>query len=145
MDYLKLLNRGYENVKSWREAGISKLEYLSTDIFNFTTYDGEMDELFAKKALEVCTAITRKQTFEYQKDPENYKWYLIMCNMPFFSGKLEWGTSIRGAWWNLYNGIFKLESCGLFDEFDEQLMSLTFDEKQWNEFIKAMNDFVTNA
>lgn len=143
MDYLKLLNHSYICVRSFRDAGLSKWEYLASDIFNFITYDGGIDELFAQKALEVCTAITCKQTFDYQKDPENYKWYLIMCNMPFFAGKLEWGTSIRGAWW-IYNREFVIESCGFFDcEDDKQIMSLAFDEKQWNEFIKAMNDFVS--
>ena len=144
MDYLKLLNHSYICVRSFRDAVLSKWEYLASEVFDFTTYDREIDELFAQKALEVCTAITRKQTFDYQKDTENYKWYLIMCNMPFFIDKLEWGTSIRGAWWDNYSQDFIIESCGFFDcENDEQIMSLVFDEKQWNEFIKAMNDFVS--
>jgi hypothetical protein len=25
-----------------------------------------------------------------------------MVNMPFFTGKLEWGSSIRGAWFDNY-------------------------------------------
>ncbi len=139
MDYLKLLEHSFE-MDRWRDQEMSRLEYLSINIFDFTTYDSAMDELFAKKALEVCIAITDRQTFEYQKDEEGYKWYLIMVNMPFFSGKLEWGTSIRGAWWN-FDG-FEISSCGLYEKRDQILEPLKLDEGQWNDFVKSMAAFV---
>lgn len=97
-DYRRMLEEGYGAIASTEPIG--RLEYLSDYIFNFTTYDGEMAELFACKALEVCAAISNRTTFDYIKDAEQYRWYLVMCNMPFFSDKLEWGTSIRGAWWD---------------------------------------------
>ena len=141
MEYLKLLEHSFE-MEQGLEPEIGRLEYLSIHIFDFTTYDGEMDALFAKKALEVCIAISDRKTFEYQKDKEDYKWYLLMVNMPFFSKKLEWGTSIRGAWWNLHGDKeFEISSCG-FWEGDSQLDSLKFNEIQWSAFVKAMQDFV---
>ena len=142
MDYLKLLEHSFK-MDQERDSSMSRLEYLSINIFDFTTYDSAMDELFAKKALEVCVAITYKQTFEYQKDEEGYKWYLIMVNMPFFAGKLEWGTSIRGAWWDSYRKEkFEFSSCGLYENDEQILEPLKFDEGQWDAFVKAMAAFV---
>lgn len=56
-----------------------------------------MSVLFARKAVEVCAAINDRQTFDYINDPNDYLWYLLMCNMPFFAERLECGISIRGA------------------------------------------------
>lgn len=142
MDYLKLLEHSFEMDRE-RDTSMGRLEYLSINIFDFTTYDSAMDELFARKALEVCIAITDKQTFEYQNDEEGYKWYLIMANMPFFVGKLEWGTSIRGAWWALYGEkVFEVSSCGLYENGEQILEPLKFNKIQWDNFIKAVAAFV---
>jgi hypothetical protein len=80
----------------------SKLAFLGSNIFDFTTYDSAMDELFAKKMIEVIDCIIKSKTFEYQNKEANYINYLTMVNMPFLNGKLEWGTSIRGAWFDEY-------------------------------------------
>lgn len=93
--------------------------------------------------MEVCGAITKKKTFDYIATDDGNLWYLIMVNMPFFDGKLEWGTSIRGAWWDLYSSkSFTLKSCGLY-EGEDQLLELKFNESQWIEFIEAMIKFTT--
>ena len=61
--------------------------------------------------------------------------------MPFFAEKLEWGTSIRGAWWNLRGDRkFKIKSCGLYIG-DEQLLEISFDENEWTQFINVMIQF----
>lgn len=117
----------------------SRLEFLSGSVFDFTTYDSEMDEFFAWTALEVCAAITDKTTFAYIQDPERHRWYLAMCNMPFFSNRIEWGTSIRGAWWDCYN-MPPLESCGLWDG-DKQVLKLEFSRDQWPAFMSAVQKF----
>ena len=110
MDYLELLEHSYKTNASCL-GKTSRLNYLSENIFGFTTYDSEMGDLFGMKAVEVCEAINNKQTFEYQKQPDGYMWYLIIVNMPFFTNKLDWGTSIRGAWWSLYGDeTFKINS-----------------------------------
>lgn len=139
--YLGLLEHSFDVGKACGEFN-NKLEFLSEHIFDFTTYDSEMASLLGGKALEVCTVINDKKTFDYIKDKDNYRWYLLMCNMPFFEGKLEWGTSIRGAWWSLYgDNVFELSSCGLYVE-GEQLLDLKLNEKQWDSFVKAMKGFI---
>lgn len=125
-----------DGLQSQEDTG-SRLEYLGNFIFDFTTYDGSMSELFASKALEVCSAISGKTTFQYIEDPLNYQWSLLMCNMPFFAKRLEWGTSIRGAWWD--GPKIKLDSCGLCGY--DQVEALELTTAQWHEFIEALIEF----
>jgi hypothetical protein len=140
MDYLNLLQHSFAVEKANREcAPASRLAYLSDSIFDFTTYDSAMDELFAAKAIEVCAAINDSKTFEYIKDAEQYKWYLLMCNMPFFAERLEWGTSIRGAWWAGQLGKqIEFDTCGLWIGDDQCIETLKFSADDWRLFIAAV-------
>ena len=50
--YRTLLEHSFEVEKKHGEsASETRLEYLSESIFNFTTYDSEMSELFVTKAV----------------------------------------------------------------------------------------------
>lgn len=138
-EYREMLEHSYKESQRGDSSPLSRLHYLSDYIFDFTTYDSAMSELFASKALEVCKAISDKATFDYIKDADGYRWYLLMVNMPFFAGRLEWGTSIRGAWW-IPEDHYTLESCGIW-RGDEQCTSLTFTADEWESFIAAMIDF----
>jgi hypothetical protein len=135
--YIELLTQSYE-MERRRDGHMSRLEYLSDLIFDFTTYDAEISELFASNALEVCKAISAGRTFAYIKEPENYRWYLLMVNMPFFAGRLDWGTSVRGAWWAFEDQT--LESCGLW-RGDEQVLKMTFTQEEWPAFVAALIEF----
>jgi len=137
MDYLKLLNYSFQTERSFREYPISRLEYLADYIFDCLTEDGEVSELFARKAIEVENSITSKTTFNYIQNPDDYRWFLIMCNFPFFSSRIDYGTSVRGAWWK--DGI-TLQSCGLW-EGEDQLTELKFSDKEWKEFMMAVSEF----
>lgn len=121
----------------------SRLEFLANHIFQFTTYDSAISELFAGKAVEVCRAITEQKTFEYIKDSqENYQWFLIMCNLPFFADRISWGASIRGAWWDVYpEKFFELDTCGLWVGDEQMTDTIQFSDEQWNQFIKAVIQF----
>lgn len=101
--YTEQLEALYRGTKEGEES-LSKLEFLSCYIFDFTTYDSGMDKIFAQKMLDVIECILNKTNFQYIKaSNENYLNYLTMINMPFLKDKLDWGTSIRGAWFNLDN------------------------------------------
>ncbi|MGB3290950.1 MAG: hypothetical protein WBA83_16885 [Burkholderiaceae bacterium] len=141
MRYKALLEHSFATECDGSERGeMSRLEFLSLNIFNFTTYDSDMDELFARKAIEVCEAITDKTTLDYIKSARNYEWYLVMCNMPFFVGRLDWGTSIRGAWWSVEGDRELIRSCGLWDG-DRQLTELCVSFEDWPRFIRAIIGF----
>jgi hypothetical protein len=138
-DFIGILNHSFE-MERYLECGTeSRLVYLSDHIFDFTTYDSEMSEMFSAKAVEVCDAINNARTFDYIANAENYKWFLVMCNMPFFAQRLNWGTSIRGAWWD--HREHRLSSCGIWNG-DEQEMELKFrDVDEWKRFIAAIVAF----
>lgn len=143
MNYLIMLEQGIKEVQAFSGGKPeSRLEYLAEYIFDFTTYEKEMAELFASKALEVCAAINEGRTFEHIRDnDDNRRWYLLMCNMPFFAKRIEWGTSIRGAWWGARpDRPITLNSVGLFLD-GEQITELKFTNDKWREFIAAVLAF----
>lgn len=127
-------------VQQWQPCVDTRLEYLSSEIFNFTTDDGDMDALFARRAVEVCKAISGRSTFEYIKDPEQYRWFLVMLNMPFFAKRTEYGTSVRGSWWESHDGV-EFSSCGLFEGENQLYQTITFTADEWLAFIQAIIDF----
>ena len=98
--YIELLDKHFKEEQHLECAPETKMEYLGSSIFDFTTYDGEIDILFAEKMVEVLKVILNKNTFEYIENKEQYLNYLTMVNMPFLTDKLEWGGSIRGAWFD---------------------------------------------
>ena len=98
--YIELLDKHFKEEQHLECAPETKMEYLGSSIFDFNTYDSEIDILFAEKMVEVLKVILNKNTFEYIKDREQYLNYLTMVNMPFLTDKLDWGGSIRGAWFD---------------------------------------------
>lgn len=143
MDYKALLENSFRTDARFNdEESPSRLVYLSEHIFDFTTDDGEMSELFATKALEVCRAITQKATFEYIKNPDDYRWFLLMCNMPFFSQRIDCGTSIRGSFWSS-GRYYELKSCGLWVGANQLIEPLRFGDETWKDFILAMIEFAS--
>lgn len=139
-EYLKMLENSYVQYGECASTPPeSRLEYLGDQIFDFTTYDSEMAVEFARKAIEVCGAITRRTTFQYIADEANYRWFLLLCNMPFFAGKIDWGTSIRGAFWNF--GDIELRSLGLWADDDQITAPLKFTNEEWVKFCLALIAF----
>lgn len=142
-EYLKLLEHSYAMHQNVLECPpTSRLEFLSQSIFNFTTYDSEKDVFFAQKAVAVCEAINNRMTFDFIADEDNYTWFLVMVNMPFFSNRISWGTSIRGAFWDagLNKELFELEvSLGVFE--NDGIPEPTFTLDTWKAFISAVIEF----
>ena len=140
-DYADLLAHSYEVTRELL-GDKSRREWISDHIFEFTTYEDVCAKLFAKKALEVCRAITDRTTFDYINTGEgevNRVWFLLMVNMPFFAKRIEWGTSARGAWWDSYHGI-KLESDSIYRDW-EQVLEMDFTAEEWPRFIDALCEF----
>ena len=138
LDLRRALEEGYRFQQGVHGDDFGRLEYLSDYIFDFITYDGEMSEMLARHALEVCVAINNENSFEYIRDPERYRRYVVMANMPFFARRLNWGTSIRGAWWD---EPITLQTCGLWLDGKQLADPIQFTQDQWRGFIAAMLDF----
>lgn len=124
--YAHLLDECFKGAKEWDcVAPENKLEFVGNHIFDFTTYDSELDAKFAKRMLEVIEAISNRTTFEYHgQGQEKYENYIIMCNMPFLADKIEWGTSIRGAWFDAAPFSIDLNIPSEITEVDEFMKAL---------------------
>lgn len=144
MDYLKLLEESYQIERLNQPDGqLTRLCFLADHVFAFTTYDDDMSELFAAKAVEFCAVITNSTAFDHIKDQDSYRWFLTMVNAQFFAERLEWGTSVRGAFW--IGDQPEVSSCGLWQD-GQQLDGLTFARsgagiKGWQAFIAAVRTF----
>jgi len=142
--YRRMLEEGFSALRDENPNGTSqsRAAYLGDYIFDFTTYDDQKSEEFGIKALEVCRAISTRKTFEYIADTENYRWFLLMVNMPFFSRRLNWGTSVRGAWWDTSTpNEIELDADALWLDGNQLTEPLKLSTEQWQEFINAMLDF----
>jgi hypothetical protein len=144
MDYLKLLEDSYAKRDEYMSCPPdSKLSWLGDQVFGFVTYEDEMSEFFATKAIDVCKVISNGTTYDYiGANEENRRWYLMMCNLPFFASAIDWGGSIRGAWWSSpwdepisYRALWAFQG-------DEQIVDdMHFTTDQWREFIAAIIQF----
>jgi len=106
-----------------------RLAFLSSTVFGLTTYDLDLDIEFGKDIFEIMKVIYEKRNFEYIKDESNYKKYILVCNFLINNHWLEWGGSIRGAWFNNFESI-RLNDCSE----DKILLS--------KEFIKWLMEFL---
>ena len=81
----------------------TKYEWAACEVFNLTTYDSALDELFVKKIIEVLKVIFERTTFEYILDEKNYVTYILVCQLLEQFHWIDWGISIRGAWFDTYH------------------------------------------
>ena len=76
-------------------------EFVAEDIFNLTTYDSWIDYVFTRYLLSIMTAIYDRKTFDFIKSSkDNYLVFITICNLLDNKGWIEWGTSIRGCWFD---------------------------------------------
>lgn len=133
--YIKQLNELFDPTELSGLDG-SKFEFLAAEIFDFTTYDSEVDILWSKRMIEVLEAILNRKTFDYiQSSKENYYNYLTMCNMPFLADKLEWGGSIRGAWFD----------CSEYDKEDYDFLNIQVPKKEFKLFVTQLLIWVSSS
>lgn len=146
-DYFCMLCDGHAALLKLNPGGApkSRKAFLAEYVFGFVTYDDLASDFFAAKALEVCAAISANSVNEYVADPDNKLWFLAMCNMPFFSERLNWGISIFGAWWDLcMPSKTQLESDGLWRDGQQITEPLKFSTDEWKVFIEAIIAFAWN-
>ena len=103
-------------------------------LFGFCTYDEKLDEILVKRCLDVCDAVTNGATFEYiAKSDDDRLWYTVVLNFPFFAERVEWGTSIRGAWWKSHQPVF---SDGRFQIYFDSV-------DDWVDFLAHVKEFLS--
>lgn len=90
-----------------------KYAWLCDDAFGVSTYDTNLSVKWGKLIFDVMTAIRNHTTFDYIKDDANYEKYIAVCNLFNIHLLIDWGSSIRGAWFsfNKDNRDFCLVEC----------------------------------
>ena len=103
LNALEIYKAQYEEEKTWHDSNSepSKYQWAASRVFDLTTYDRALDELFVKDIIEVCKVIIERRNFEYIKNRDNYIKYIAVCQILDRFNWLEWGTSIRGAWFEV--------------------------------------------
>jgi len=133
----KILSTIVSEYKSWCQKNNVKdfnnedYKYcFIADFFKLNSQERRFTVLISKKCLEVCEVILYGESFEYMKNEENSLWFYTVINMTFMENLLNWGTSIRVAWFE----IDEKEYC--FTHF-----TLNLDIESWGDFIKATREF----
>ena len=121
MDYLELIKKEY----STSFYDYNKYDFLN-ELFSFAVYDSDIEKQMVKDMVEVLRAILNGETYEYVKNPRRHKKYIHMVNTPFLYHKLDWGTSVRGAW--LDNGY----------EYYIRLLDIDIEKGELTKLIKAL-------
>jgi len=133
-NYKKMIQTAYEAVNDSRRGGIDKMEYLGSYVFDLNTGDfgeGSALEYLTKIIIEASDAILNLKTFEYIKDENNYLKYHTAVNLPFLSEIIEYGRSIRGAWFDNH-----------YDEVSMDCGRIIVKEGEIKEFIKDMFEWI---
>lgn len=120
----------YKEKVSGREP--SKYEWAAFYVFDLSTYDRKLDKLFVDAILEVCSVIFNAKNYDYIIDQENYVKYILVCQLLDKFNWIEWGTSIRGAWFDGYHPGFKTRPILELDGWSEPN-----DRGEWEEHVLA--------
>lgn len=78
----------------------TKFDWAASEIFDLVTYDYELNEFLVRKILKVCKVILDRNVYDYIYDKEQYLTYILVCQMLHAKNWIEWGTSIRGCWFD---------------------------------------------
>lgn len=124
----------FEDIDQKYSSKEVKLIFLSDGLLGITTYDSSLDIEFGSMVLETMIQIKNRTTFEYIEDKENYRKFIISCN--FLEGWLDWGSSIRGAWFDYYGGKFTPDVSLSNTGYDKDYIELS------EEFINWLIDFL---
>ena len=127
------LEEAYSDFLEYTDYPENRLIWVADNIFEFVTYDSGASEVFGNLMLRVLKPILNQTTFDFQKESEdNYYTFLLMVNMPFLKDKLEWGTSIRGAWFDTSGDSILELDCG----------RVMVPMKDFKEFVKELLDWI---
>lgn len=94
----------------------TKAMWLVEEYFDLTTYDDDISQEWGDVIIEILGVINDDNNFDYiNSGDENYKKYLMVANLLEREQLIDWGTSIRGAWFDFGN-IKKVKE--LMDELE---------------------------
>jgi hypothetical protein len=100
MTVKEVFEKDFANFEEIQE-GNNIYEWAASYIFGLSTYDGKLDEHFVKIIIDVCKTIDTRNTFKMiEQSDMRYITYIIGCQLLKHKNWINWGTSIRGAWFD---------------------------------------------
>lgn len=128
-----------QHIKESQDAGMfdSEIETL-VRLCGLLTYDDHIGYLLLGKFFTTIEHIINRTTFDYIKDEANYLDYITMVNLPRIAKHIEWGGSIRGAWFEY--GKFEFFPDPLENEVDGVNYVIT-DQQELINYWKALIEF----
>lgn len=149
--FLDLLEHSYaHNQESYSKGDAqrynSRLDFVGGGLLEFTTYCPEICEEMTRRALPVIRRINNADNppSNWVDDFEQHTWHIVMCNLPFFANRINWGTSIRFPWWDLDRYSDKpVTYCvaELYIGKKQLCCNLIFTKEEWKEYMQAVLDF----
>lgn len=119
----------WEDVNEDMPQKYKKLVFISREILGLTTYDTGLDVHFGNMVLETMKQIQNRTTFKFIEDKNNYTNYILSCN--FIIDWLDWGSSIRGAWFSEYDGKITPDFALSNIEYDKDSFPITKGFMEW--------------
>ena len=114
--------------------------FLSDGVIGIATYDSDLDLDFGEMILETMLHITNCTTYQYIEDAANYKKYIQSAN--YILSMLEWGSSIRGAWFDAFHGTLKIDMPVNIPELNGYEYEIQFNEEILTWFLAFLQDKV---
>ena len=135
-EWLEIFAESFEEVKEWYgDFEANAAEYLCNHIFGYNTYDGNLDERFCLKTIEVCKCLIEHTTSEYiDARDDDYLNFITIVHMPFLHGRITWGVSIR----NSRLTDCKYSSCGIVVNGEQEAGEFEYTSEQFTEFVKGI-------
>lgn len=134
----------YKSYKECVECCDNKYEWAASKVFGLATYDGNLDKMFVEKICEVCKCIAERRTYEYiDESEENYITYILVCQVLHKKDWINWGTSIRGAFFDGYysgNPILEWSCSSPYDVLD---ISVPFNMKNIMDLVTFIEEAET--
>lgn len=103
LEWLQKIHAAMKEISSNEDLGPYE---IVASMFGLTTYDSDMDETLVKMMMPTLISIGAGTNGAQMHDAQKYLNFCITVNMPFLQNRLDWGTSVRGAWYHFSDRPF---------------------------------------
>lgn len=132
LNFMYQEHRDYE-IKCCGADDMTKFQFLCNEVFNLFPYDSDIEDSWGRDLFRVLNHINRGIGSDYwSASDENYNKYLIICQLLDMKHWINWGTSIRSAWFEFSDNsdrLFEFITCVSVDDKEH------YDEEgvEWNQ------------
>jgi hypothetical protein len=114
---------------------------IIVQLFGLTTYDTGIDRILGRKIIDALLMIAEKRVYDIIDT--NYEAYLdliTVINFKKIEDMLNWGTSIRGCWFDFSDGAF--EPIDNLTRFTDETYPVIKTAEEMHAFLKGADLFL---